>query len=175
MIELDKYRERKNHRMRRLLWLLVNCTLFRVSPSFARNWLLRLFGAHIGKSLVYRTVDIYDPANLSIGNMSCIGPHVEIYCKDKVAIGDNSVISQWAYVCTASHDVQSPVMALTTKPITIGNGVWVASRAVILPGVDLGNGSVVGACAVVAKSVDEWTVVAGNPATTVKQRILRKD
>jgi putative colanic acid biosynthesis acetyltransferase WcaF len=173
MIELDKYREQKNHRLRRLLWLLVNCTLFRVSPSFVRNGLLRLFGAHIGKSLVYRTVDIYDPANLSIGNMSCIGPHVEIYCKDKVAIGDNSVISQWAYVCTASHDVQSPVMALTTKPISIGNGVWVASRAVILPGADLGNGSVVGAGAVVAKRVDEWTVVAGNPATVVKQRILR--
>lgn len=173
MIELDKYREPKNHRLRRLLWLLVNCTLFRVSPSLVRNGLLRLFGAHIGKSLVYRTVDIYDPANLSIGNMSCIGPHVEIYCKDKIVIGDNSVISQRAYVCTASHDVQSPVMALTTKPISIGNGVWVASRAVILPGADLGNGSVVGAGAVVAKRVDEWTVVAGNPATVVKQRILR--
>lgn len=173
MIELDKYREPKNHRLRRLLWLLVNCTLFRVSPSLVRNGLLRLFGAHIGKSLVYRTVDIYDPANLSIGNMSCIGPHVEIYCKDKIVIGDNSVISQRAYVCTASHDVQSPVMALMTKPISIGNGVWVASRAVILPGADLGNGSVVGAGAVVAKRVDEWTVVAGNPATVVKQRILR--
>ena len=173
MIELDKYREPKNHRLRRLLWLLVNCTLFRVSPSLVRNGLLRLFGAHIGKSLVYRTVDIYDPANLSIGNMSCIGPYVEIYCKDKIVIGDNSVISQRAYVCTASHDVQSPVMALTTKPISIGNGVWVASRAVILPGADLGNGSVVGAGAVVAKRVDEWTVVAGNPATVVKQRILR--
>ncbi len=173
MIELDKYRESKNHRLRRLLWLLVNCTLFRVSPSFVRNGLLRLFGAHIGKSLVYRTVDIYDPANLSIGNMSCIGPYVEIYCKDKIVIGDNSVISQRVYVCTASHDVQSPVMALTTKPISIGNGVWVASRAVILPGADLGNGSVVGAGAVVAKRVDEWTVVAGNPATVVKQRILR--
>lgn len=173
MIELDKYREPNNHRLRRLLWLLVNCTLFRVSPSLVRNGLLRLFGAHIGKSLVYRTVDIYDPANLSIGNMSCIGPYVEIYCKDKIVIGDNSVISQRAYLCTASHDVQSPVMALTTKPISIGNGVWVASRAVILPGADLGNGSVVGAGAVVAKRVDEWTVVAGNPATVVKQRILR--
>lgn len=140
-----------------------------------RNGLLRLFGAHIGKSLVYRTVDIYDPANLSIGNMSCIGPYVEIYCKDRVEIGDNSVISQRAYVCTASHDVQSSVMALTTKPIYIGNDVWVASRAIILPGADLGDGSVVAAGAVVSKSVSAWTIVGGNPAKELKKRVLEQD
>lgn len=172
MIQLDKYREIKKHRMRRLLWLLVNNTLFRVVPSFARNGLLRLFGAHIGKSLVYRTVDIYDPANFSVGNMACIGPHVEIYCKDKVSIGDNSVISQRAYVCTGSHEVQSSVMALKTKPIYIGNDVWVASRAIILPGSNLGEGSVVAAGAVVAKSVSAWTIVGGNPAVEIKKRVL---
>ena len=62
-----------------------------------------------------------------------------------------------------------------SKPITIGNDVWVASRAIILPGANLGNGSVVGAGAVVAKSVEEWTVVAGSPASAVKQRILRQN
>lgn len=173
MIHLDKYQEEKKHRVRRLLWLFINSTVFRVSPSCVRNGLLRLFGAWVGKSLVYRTVNIYDPGNLVIGDMSCIGPYVEIHCKDKVTIGDNSVISQRSYLYTASYDVWSSVMALQTEPITIGNSVWVASRAIILPGTKLGDGCVVAAGAVISKDVQEWTVVGGNPAKELKKRVLK--
>ena len=64
-------------------------------------------------------------------------------------------------------------MALQTEPITIGNSVWVASRAIILPGTKLGDGCVVAAGAVISKNVQEWTVVGGNPAKELKKRVLK--
>ena len=114
-----------------------------------RRLLLRAFGAHIGQSLIYRSVRVYAPWNLRVGNLSCIGPGVDLYCKAPIALGDNTVVSQGAYLCTATHDLASPVMALKTAPIVIG--CWVAARAAILPGVTLGDGAVAGLGAVVTR------------------------
>jgi len=173
MVDLGKYSEPKPNRFRRVIWAFLNSTLFRVCPNATRNTLLRLFGAKIGRSLVYRTANVYDPANLIIGDLSCIGPHVELYCKDKITIGNNTVISQWAYVCTASHDITSPVMALKTKPIAIGDGAWVAAHAKILPGITVANNAVIALGSVVTKNISAMTVVGGNPATFIKHRALR--
>jgi putative colanic acid biosynthesis acetyltransferase WcaF len=83
------------------------------------------------------------------------------------------VVSQYAFLCCASHDISSPIMDLTHRPITIGPQSWVAARAFVGPGVVVGEGAVVGACAVVMKDVPPWTVVAGNPARTIGMRELR--
>lgn len=173
MVDLSGYREAKPHRLRRILWCFVNAALFPLLPGCGRRALLRCFGAKIGKSLVYRSVRIYAPWNLRVGDCSCIGPHAELYSKAPIRIGDHAVISQDAYLCTASHDVASPVMALTTAPITIGNGCWVAARAALLPGVTLGDGTVVGLGAVVAKSLPPNVIAVGNPARAVRQRTIR--
>ena len=97
---------------------------------------------------------------------------MDIYSKAKVVIGNQVVISQDSYICTASHDVSSPVMKLIKRPIMIGSNVWVAARATVLPGVSIGDGAVVGSCSVVTKDVQPWTVVGGNPARLIKKRIL---
>ena len=83
------------------------------------------------------------------------------------------VISQDAYLCTASHDIASPIMKLLTKPIRVGSNVWIAAKATILPGVTIGEGAVIGACAVVSKDVSSWSVVVGNPAKEVGSRNLQ--
>lgn len=175
MIDLSRYVEPKPHRVRLLLWRVLNATLFPLLPNAGRRLLLRLFGAAMGESLVYRSVRIYAPWNLWVGNLSCIGPKVELYCKAPIVLGDNTVISQGAYLCTATHDLASPVMALKTAPIVVGNDCWIAARATLLPGVTLGDGAVVGLGAVVSRSVPPLTVVAGNPARPIKQRIIRKE
>lgn len=172
-IDLSRYQEVKPCRIKRLVWSLLNATLFRCLPSTLRNVLLRAFGAKIGKSLVYPSVKIFAPWNLEIGDFSCIGPRVELYCKDKITIGDSSVISQDSYICAASHDITSPVMATLNKPITIGSNVWIAAKAAVMPGVTIADGTVVAACAVVAKSTESWTVVGGNPAKFIKKRELK--
>ena len=74
---------------------------------------------------------------------------------------------------TGSHDISSPAFKLTTKSIAIGDNVWVATGATILPGVMIGEGAVVAAGAVVTKDVEPWTVVGGNPAKFIKKRELK--
>ena len=102
----------------------------------------------------------------------CIGPRSEIYDKDIVSVGDNVVISQDAYICTAGHDPHSPIMAPKNAPVVIGSSVWIAAKATVLPGVKIGEGSVVGACAVVAHDISPWKIAVGNPAKVVKERRL---
>ncbi len=173
MKHLNEYQEVKPHRLKLIVWRAVNLFVFPLLTARARRFLLRLFGAKIGDSLIYRSVKIYAPWNLTIGDYSCIGNRVELYNKDALTIGDDVVVSQDAYICTASHDVSSEVMALKTKPITIGNRAWVCARAIVLPGVTFGEGAIVAAGAVATKDVAPWMVVGGNPATTIKKRVLK--
>ena len=108
-----------------------------------------------------------------MGNYSCLSEYVECYSVEQITIGDEVVVSQGAFLCCASHDITSPIMELTYAPITIESQAWIAARAFIGPGVTVREGAVVGACAVVTKDVEPWTVVAGNPARVIKKRILK--
>jgi putative colanic acid biosynthesis acetyltransferase WcaF len=108
-----------------------------------------------------------------MGDHSCLSENVDCYSVDEITIGTQAVVSQGAFLCCASHDITSPIMELTYKPIVIGPQAWVAAKAFVGPGVRIGEGAVVGACAVVTKDVDPWTVVAGNPAKFIKKRVIR--
>ena len=170
----QKYQEVKPHYLKMVLWRVVNATLFPLLPRFGRDALLRLFGAQVGKKgVVYRSARVYAPWNLTIGDGVVIGPRVEVYNKAPVSIGDMAVVSQDVFLCTASHDVNSCSIALTTAPIILGAQTWIAARSIVLLGVKLGEGAVVAAGAVVTKDVDPWTVVGGNPAKFIKKRELR--
>lgn len=169
------YKEEKPHYRKMRLWRIVNATLFPLLSPLRRNALLRKFGAEIGKGgVIYRSARIYAPWNLKIGDWTVIGPHVSIYNKAKLEIGHNAVISQDAFLCTASHDISSPSLALVAKPINIGSVAWIAAKSIVLPGVTIGEGAVVGAGSVVTKDVEPWTVVGGNPARFIKKRVLRE-
>lgn len=127
--KLTEYRERKPRFLRMVMWRLINMTVFRILPNAVRILLLRLMGAHIGKRcLIYGSAKIYVPWNLTMGDAVCFGPRVEIYNKNKITIGNGVIVSQDAWLCTASHDITDPRMALTLKPISIGNDVWIAAR-----------------------------------------------
>jgi putative colanic acid biosynthesis acetyltransferase WcaF len=99
---------------------------------------------------------------------------VDCYAVDKINIGEQVVVSQGAFLCCASHDISSPIMELTYKPIVICDNVWVAAGAFVGPGVTIGEGAVVGACSVVVKSVAPWSVVVGNPARFIKKRAINE-
>ena len=170
-LRLNAYVEEKPQRHKRLFWLALNKTLFRILPRYKRIALLRLFGARIGKGCWFRpSLNIFAPWNLTVGDYVGIGPNVNLYNKAPMIIGSQVSISQDAYICTATHNITSPRMELITKPIRIESQAWVAAKATILPGVTIGEGAVVGACAVVAKDVPPWSVVVGNPARVVGKR-----
>ena len=140
-----------------------------------RRFLLRLFGAKIGKGVnILPSCRVWQPWNLSIGDFSCLSEDVECYTVDRISIGAQVVISQGSYLCTASHDISSPTMALVHSPIVIEQQAWVASRVFIGPGVSVGEGAIIAACSVVTKDVAPWAVVAGNPARFIKKRSIKK-
>lgn len=171
-----RYYEVKPFYCKMVIWRILNVLLFPLLPKKGRNKLLCLFGTKMEKSLcVYRSVRIYAPWNLNVEDGVVIGPNVEIYNKAKVTIGYQSTISQNVYICTASHDIYLKSLDLVTKPIQIASYSWVASRALILPGVTIGEGAVVAAGAVVVKDVEPWTVVGGNPAKFIKKRELKNE
>ncbi len=178
--QLDKFTLPKNFRGRSAiivqLWWLVQNTLFSWSPQFLYGWrrfLLRLFGASIGKNVLVRpSARITYPWKLSIGDFSWIGDNVELYTLGEIRIGANTVISQRSYLCTGTHDSSSPTFDISAHPILIGEQVWVASDVYIAPGVELGDGCVVGARSTVLHNLPAAQICFGYPAKPVKDRLM---
>ena len=179
-LDLKNYQNRHpmRYRIARCVWNIVWVVLFRPTPRGMfcgwRRFLLRLFGAKIGQGVhVLPSCKIWQPWKLTMGAHSCLAEHVDCYSVDQITIGDQVVVSQDAFLCCASHDITSTIMELTYAPIMIESQAWVAARAFVGPGVRIGEGAVVGACAVVTKDVESWTMVAGNPAKVIKRRMIK--
>ena len=163
------------NKISRLLWNFISILMFRPFGSrFFKKWrvfILKCFGAKIDwSSHVYASVKICAPWNLEIGKNSSLGPKVDCYNQGKISIGENTVISQKVYLCASTHDYTKKDFPLLLKPITIGNGVWIAADAFVGPGVKIEDLTVIAARAAVTKDVEKNTVVGGNPAKFIKSR-----
>ncbi|MGA3071440.1 MAG: putative colanic acid biosynthesis acetyltransferase [Terracidiphilus sp.] len=159
------------------LWWLVQSTLFAMSPQAMyewRAWLLRLFGARIGRGAIIRpSVRIPYPWKLSIGDYCHIGDEVHLYTYGEIDIGDCAVISQRSYICTGSHDYTSPTFDLYAKKIVIEAEAWVAMDVFVAPGVRIGRGAVVGARSSVFHDVPSGAIAVGTPAKVIRERRMR--
>lgn len=169
----------RKHQIVRFLWNIVWVVFARPLPrSIGNGWkclLLKSFGAKIAKgATVYSSAKVYYPANLIMEENSCLASNVDCYNVDVIRIGANATVSQCAYLCTASHDIYSKGHELITAPITIEPQAWIAADAFVGMGVTVGEGAVVGARAAVFKDVEPWTIVGGNPAKPIKERILKE-
>lgn len=166
------------NRLARWCWNLVYSILFRTSPRPFHRWrscLLRLFGAKIGANChIYPNAKIWAPWNLVCGDSIGVADDAELYNPDKIEIGNFGVISQGAYLCTASHDYTKSGFPLIAMPIKIGAKAWVSARAIVLMGVRIGEGAVIGAGSVVTKEMPPWTVCAGNPCRVLKEIYVRE-
>ncbi len=142
-----------------------------IPSSALRVRLLRWFGAQIGADVVIKPgVRVKYPWRLTMGDNCWLGEDCWIDNLADVTLGDDVCISQGAYLCTGNHDWSDPSFGLLLGPITLASGSWVGARALIGPGVNLGEGAVATAGSVVAKSIPAWQVHAGNPAVFVRQR-----
>jgi putative colanic acid biosynthesis acetyltransferase WcaF len=148
-------------------WLPKRCSPLRIAA-------LRLMGAQIGAScLVLPGVRVLMPWNLLLRDHIAIGENVNIYNFAPIEIGRMTVVSQFCYLCTGSHDYHKHDMPLIYAPITIGEEVWVAAGVFVAPGVRIADGVVVGAMSVVTKSLLEpWSVYGGNPCRRIKTRVV---
>lgn len=162
------------NRAGRVLWQLVRGLLFRPSPRPLHAWraaLLRLFGAQLGRRVhVYAGADIWAPWNLVCEDGAAIADGAVIYNVATVTLRSHAIVSQQAYVCTATHDFDAAAFPMITAPITIGAYAWVCARACVLPGVTVHDGAVLGLGSVATADLEPWQVYAGSPARAVRAR-----
>ncbi len=132
--------------------------------------LLKRKGANIDGSAEIGQVSVQGKRKLlTIGAFSFLG-RVTIALHDEVKIGNRVCINDDVNILTASHDVSDPEWQHVKGRIEIEDYVWIGTGAMILPGVSLGRGCVVGARAVVSKSVAPGAIVVGNPAKVVPKK-----
>jgi putative colanic acid biosynthesis acetyltransferase WcaF len=154
------------------LWMVAEA-IFVSNPlqvsSRLRVAVLRLFGAKIGRKTVIRNVHIKFPWKLEVGDHSWLGERVWIHNQDRLTIGCNTVISQESFITTGSHDLYR-TMDLITKPVRIGDGVWITSRCIVQMGVVIGDNAVVTPGSVVHQSLAAGHVYGGNPVSVLRPR-----
>lgn len=136
-----------------------------------RRFLLRCFGAKMDKTArVYPSVRVWYPPNLVMKKQSCLGPEVNCYCMDRIELGEYALVSQHAYLCGGTHNVDDINLQLITKPIIIGNNAWVCAASLVGPGVIIGDNAVLGAGAVTFKNLEPGSIYIGNPAKFLRKR-----
>ena len=104
-----------------------------------------------------------------------LGPHAICYSTAPIHIGSQATVSQYSYLCSATHDYEDKNFTLYSLPITVGEQAWIAADVFVGPGVSIGEGTVVGARASVYKDLPPWKVCVGNPAKPVKDRVIKRD
>jgi len=161
-------------RLRRLAWNICWQFFFHLSPRPLhawRAWLLKAFGAKLGANCHFLpTSVIWAPWNLECEDLVVVGGGAEIYNQGPIRLGSHTTVSQGAYLCASTHDFNDPAFPLIAYSINVGAYAWICARAVVGPGVDVGEGAVLGLASVATRNLEPWCVYAGAPAVKVKER-----
>jgi putative colanic acid biosynthesis acetyltransferase WcaF len=145
-----------------MIWFPIQHVFFKSSflPTLARPFLLKLFGASIGRRVfIRRGVKVHFPWNLEIGDDCWIGEEVWFINHEKIRISSNVCISQRSIICSGGHDYRSASLEYNHKPIEIKDGAWICLDAKVLPGVTIGECSVVSAGEVARKSIPDFSML----------------
>lgn len=163
-------------KLKRIAWFYINAVLFKTSMlpiSRVKVFLLRLFGAEIGKGVVIKPcVNIKQPGLLRIGDHCWIGEQVWIDNLVMVTLGNHVCLSQGVLLLTGSHNYKLPAFDLITGSIVLEDGVWVGAGAIVNQGITLASHAVLSAGAVATKNLGAYGVYQGNPARMVRSRVM---
>jgi putative colanic acid biosynthesis acetyltransferase WcaF len=162
-------------RMKRLAWNVVWTLLYRFSPRPLHGWrtmLLRAFGATMGPHChFYPKSKVWAPWNLICEDQVTAADGAEIYNPSPMSFGSHAILSQDSYICGATHDHDDPAFPLIAYAMRVGAYSWVCARASVVPGVNVGDGAVLGLGSVATRDLEPWAVYAGVPAVKVKERV----
>jgi putative colanic acid biosynthesis acetyltransferase WcaF len=161
-------------RARRMVWNVCRAVLYRPSPRPLHAWrafLLRCFGATLGPDChFYPRSKVWAPWNLVCADQITLADGAEIYNPAPMRFGSHVIISQDGFLCGATHDYDDPRFPLLAYAMEFGAYSWVCARASVAPGVNLGEGAVLGMGSVATRDLEPWGVYAGVPAVKVKER-----
>lgn len=156
------------------LWYFVNALFVRASwnPFMGiKIYLLKVFGAKIGKGLVIKNnVTIKFPWKLIIGDDVWIGENAWIDNLDKVTIGNDVCISQGALLLTGNHDYTRSTFDYRNAPITVEDGAWIGAKTVVCPGVKVHSHAILTVGSIATKDLEAYGIYQGNPATKIRER-----
>ena len=162
------------NRVQRQLWSVVWIVLYRPSPRIAhawRAWLLRCFGAKLGPHCrFYPASRVWAPWNLQCEDTVMVADGSELYNPAPMFLASHAIVSQGAYLCGATHDYNDPKFPVVPFSMRLGRYAWVAARACVSPGINLGDGAILGLASVATKDLEPWSIYAGIPARKVKDR-----
>lgn len=171
--------DRGRPRVIEAIWHVCKCFLFLTPlpvPSGFKCFILRLFGARIGKGVVIKPqVKIHFPWKLTIGDFVWIGEEVFILNFEPAIIGAHCCISQRAFLCGGSHDYRQPDMPYRNGPIVVEDGAWVGAQVFVAPGVTIGTEAVITAGSVVTRDQPARMVCGGYPCLPLKERWPRRE
>ncbi|HVZ84616.1 MAG TPA: hypothetical protein VG893_13165 [Terracidiphilus sp.] len=164
----------RGNRLRRAVWNLCWLLLYRPSPRPLHAWrslLLRFFGARLGPNChFYPGSRVWAPWNLDCADQVTAGDGAELYNPAPMRLGSHAIVSQGAYLCGATHDFNDAAFPLVAYSMRIGAYAWICARACVGPGVNVGDGAVLGLASVTTRDLEPWTVYAGSPAVPIKER-----
>jgi maltose O-acetyltransferase len=112
--------------------------------------------------------------HVTIGDRSQLGKNMR--AESDLQLGDDVVMGPDVVIMSSSHAFDSVDLPVNQqggrprRPVTIGNDVWIGTRVIILPGIQIGNHAIIGAGSVVTKNVPPLAIVAGNPAKVIRFR-----
>lgn len=157
--------------LKALKFYLANHLFMNYTPYFIRHFYLKYICKIVigDNSSIAMNCFISGPF-IKIGSNTVINRATYLDGRVHLTIGNNVNISHQTLIQTLTHDPLSSHFICQCKPVIIKDHVWIGARAIILPGVIIGEGSIVAAGAVVTKDVEPYTIVGGNPAKFLKKR-----
>ena len=159
---------------KRTLWYCVNAAFLQsrlIPVSFFKVFLLRIFGARIGKGVVVRPgINVKYPWLLKVGDHTWIGEGVWIDNLSMVELGSHVCLSQGAMLLTGNHDYKKRGFDLMVKGIRLHDGAWIGARAMVCPGVSCGTHAVLTATSTATTDLEPYGIYTGNPAVRVRER-----
>jgi hypothetical protein len=155
-------------------WFFLNVFISSFPSQTIRILSLRMMGAKIPMSTsVYGGIEYRNPKGLVIGKGTALGHRAILDARMGLDIGSSVCFGTEVMIWTLHHDYNDLHFKGVGGKVTIGDYVWLGSRCIILPGVNIGKGAVIAAGAVVTKDVPEFTVVGGVPAKAIGQREVK--
>jgi acetyltransferase-like isoleucine patch superfamily enzyme len=177
----------ENHKMKLFIYGMYSFTntmlfsILDILPMSVRNIIFTMILKHNGKEnlIDYKTYFRY-PKRISLGNNVAINRgcrlYASYYCKDaEIVIKDNVTLAPYVSIFTATHDYRFLDLPDIGKRVVIHPHVWIGANSIILPGVEVGEGAVIGAGSVVTRDIPSYSIAVGVPARVIGPRNLTDD